>query len=91
MLWWGVELGRVKFGIAIGTTFSLLSTLWIVFGYIPSFIFNVLKFRCGVVGSLYDNDFQILRNSPDHSTLAFGMAFWATVFMAFFSFAVPGF
>ncbi|CAB9503446.1 expressed unknown protein [Seminavis robusta] len=80
----------VTFGIAIGFVFSIFSTFWILFGYTPSFVFNVMKFRYGVVPSLYSSDFQLYRNAPDHATIVFGMAFWAQLFTSFLAFLIPG-
>jgi len=78
--------------IGLGGAFSFLPPLWAMFGYIPSYMFNVMKFRYGLIPSLHGYDFHFLlrKAAVDSTTNVFGMVFWSQLFSVFSAFAVGG-
>lgn len=48
--------------------------------YIPSAVATLMDFRCGVIGSLQDQQFPVHRYALDQTTILYGAAFWGALF-----------
>jgi hypothetical protein len=77
---------------SIGGFVALSTMVIIVMLYIPSYIITTLKFRCGFLPSLRDDNFPDFRQAADNVTVLLGSVFWgmlATGFFFFFIIAIP--
>jgi hypothetical protein len=51
---------------------------------------TIQQFRCGVIPSLHDKEFQILRTNPDQTTVLLGSTFWGGLYASGVIFLIFG-
>jgi hypothetical protein len=71
---------EVRIAAHIGAVLAIISAISLALVWIPSSVSTILQFRSGVIGSLYDPEFNDYRLAPDLTTMLFGSAFWGTFY-----------
>lgn len=74
--WNMLNLFFLNHKVSFGFVASLSVALYLIFVTIPSYVSQVLRFRAGVIGSLYEMGFLKLRKNLDTSTTLFASSFW---------------
>jgi hypothetical protein len=62
--------------LSVGLFACITAQATIAINYIPSAIRQTFQFRCGILGSLHNKDFNDYRSSQDSVDYLFGSAFW---------------
>ena len=74
---------RLQVSVTIGAVAGLIATCTLATVYIPSAMATVLRYRCGLIGSLKDEGFHVYRSAVDLVAFLFGSAFWGAVFTGY--------
>jgi hypothetical protein len=77
--------------LSVGLFACIAAQAAIAINYIPSAIRQTLQFRGGVLGSLYNKDFNEYRSSQDSVDYLFGSAFWGAQLTGLIVWAVVAF
>jgi hypothetical protein len=81
---------QVMFALTMGGLAAFLSTVALAIVWIPSSVSTIEQFRCGVLRSLHDAEFEKYRVAPDLTTIIFGSAFWGTFYSSGVLFGIVG-
>jgi hypothetical protein len=74
----------------VGGWFAFLAVTGLATIWLPSAVSTIQQFRYGVIPSLHDKEFQILRGNPDQTTVLLGSAFWGSLYSAGIIFTIFG-